>query len=127
MKRLEHEVAEIYSPPRVTSEAAKWGFRQGLAMDLTIGWDFRQAEDRRKAWEYVDQAKPTLLIGSPMCTMFSQLQNLTGWSAAKDAQCLEAVEHIEFVVKLYKKQLAEGRYFLHEHPETASSWSLRCI
>ena len=30
--------------------------------------------------------------------------------------------HLEFVVKLYWKQLARGAHFLHEHPSTAGSW-----
>ena len=31
--------------------------------------------------------------------------------------------HLEFVVKLYWKQLARGAHFLHEHPATADSWN----
>ena len=34
----------------------------------------------------------------------------------------EAVQHLHFVVGLYKLQLEGGRHFLHEHPATASSW-----
>ena len=35
----------------------------------------------------------------------------------------EAVEHLHFVMGIYKMQLDGGRHFLHEHPATASSWS----
>ena len=31
------------------------------------------------------------------------------------------------MAELYRDQLDAGRYFLHEHPRWASSWSLRCI
>ena len=62
-----------------------------------------------------------------MCTMFSTLQNMSEWTPAKQEQWLEAIEHIEFVVKLYRKQLAEGRYLLHEHPAGASSWNLKAV
>ena len=34
----------------------------------------------------------------------------------------EAVQHLHFVVGIYKLQLEGGRHFLHEHPATASSW-----
>ena len=34
----------------------------------------------------------------------------------------EALEHIKFCVKLYRIQQSNGRYFLHEHPRSASSW-----
>ena len=35
--------------------------------------------------------------------------------------------HMEFVTQLYRDQVAEGRYFLHEHPQFASSWDLECV
>ena len=47
----EVHMAEIYSPPRVTTEGQKWGLSTGEAMDLTTGWDFRLKEHRDKAWE----------------------------------------------------------------------------
>ena len=39
----------------------------------------------------------------------------------------EACVHIEFVMELYKDQLAGNRCFLHEHPMFASSWSLESV
>ena len=38
-----------------------------------------------------------------------------------------AITHMEFVCQLYEEQHKQGRYFLHEHPMTASSWELGCI
>ena len=37
------------------------------------------------------------------------------------------MDHIEFVAQVYRKQVREGRYFLHEHPAGATSWGLTCI
>ena len=34
----------------------------------------------------------------------------------------EAVRHLRFVIGIYKIQLEGGRHFLHEHPESATSW-----
>ena len=98
-------------------------------MDLLTGWDFDKAEDREMAEWYVRTHKPTFLIGSPMCTMFSQLQNL---NKDRDVEKFEerlknAEKHIQFVVKLYRMQLEGGRYFIHEHPASASSWKLPCM
>lgn len=121
------EIAEVYSPPRVTEEAKRFGIKSGKAMDLTTGWDFTKEEDREKAFAYVEKEKPTLLIGSPMCTMFSELQKLSKWSEEKQRRWCEAVEHMAFAVKLYRLQLEQGRFFLHEHPEKASSWGLKEI
>ena len=82
---------------------------------------------RAAALEYIRRVKPKLIIGSPECTMFSTLQKLSGWNANKTEQLVEAKKHIEFVVQLYKEQIENGRWFLHEHPHQATSWDLEEI
>jgi len=32
-------------------------------------------------------------------------------------------KHLEFMIRLYNIQVANGLYFLHEHPSQASSWN----
>eukprot|EP00973_Karenia_brevis_P080860 11217079-Karenia_brevis.AAC.1 len=59
--------------------------------------------------------------------MFSNLQNLTPWTPERVNELGEAREHIQFVVKLYAKQIEAGRVFLHEHPANATSWDLEEI
>ena len=107
------DVAEVYSPVRVTAEARKSGMKAGEATDLTTGWDFRLEKDRKTlkyTWTSIslifssaDQCAPCF----PRCKAYQQ-----------------AREHIRWVVGLYRKQAREGRVFLHEHPANASSWSL---
>ena len=71
-----------------------------------------------------------LLIGSPERRRYST------WQAYNDVrrdpqqirrEKVRALVHMQFVCELYDMQHAAGRYFLHEHPSTASSWNLRCI
>ena len=121
------DICEVYSPKRVTAQARKYGLKSGEAMDLTTGWDFRIEDHRIAAKKYVTNVKPRLLIGSPMCTMFSTLQRLSGWNAEKQRKWGEAREHIRFVVELYMEQERGGILFLHEHPAGASSWDLEEI
>ena len=73
---MQVDVAEMYSPPRVTTQATKFGLKSGEAFDLTTGWDFSQARQRDEARHYVEKQKPLVVIGSPPCTPFSQLQSL---------------------------------------------------
>ena len=61
------------------------------------------------------------VIGSPMCTMFSQLQALNKkWNEKRaeeyEARLRKAEAHMRFAVKMYRIQLEGGRYFVHEHP-----------
>ena len=120
------DVAEMYSPPRVTAMGKEMGLKVGEAMDLTTGWDFTLERHRRAAWEYIRRVKPRLIIGSPMCRMFSSLQNITknkrrpGW----DERFVEAKAHVKFVMEIYEEQRKNGRLFLHEHPAGATSWDM---
>ena len=120
----EDDVAEMYSPERVTAQAKKWGLRAGEAMDITTGWNSDKAEDKQRAWDYIEKYKPKLIVGSPMCTMFSSLQMLSGWDSNKHRRWMEAKKHIEFMIDVYLEQLKNGRWFLHGHPSRATSWSL---
>ena len=118
------DVSEVYSPERVALEAAKLGLEPGQSMDLQNGWDFNKAADRKRAEEHQDKDDPLVLIGSPMCTMFSKLQFLSPWNDKKQVKYENAVEHLNWCASLYQKQLKKERIFLHEHPEGVSSWEL---
>ena len=118
------DVSEVFSPPRVCLEAAKFGLIAGDAMDLTTGWDFTRQDHRREAERRIDEQKPLVLIGSPPCTAFSQLQSLSPASDRKEITLQEGIEHMRFVVTLYEKQVEAGRVFVHENPARAKSWAL---
>ena len=124
-------ISEIYYPPRVSALSERFGMRPGFALDLTVldtdgePWDFDKPEKRRRAMELLKSTRPKLLIGSPMCRAFSVLQGLNRarmgeqkWNAMKE----HGVSHLKFVAELYLEQMNQGRYFLHEHPASASNW-----
>ena len=48
-------------------------------------------------------------------------------TTALDKALAQAKKHVEFVSSLYLEQLEGNRYFLHEHPLHATSWSLPCM
>jgi len=80
---------------------------------------------RVKAERLVREKKALLVIGSPMCSAFSQIQNLN-FSKMSPMDVKRVVDygttHLEFCVKLYQIQMDNKLYFLHEHPHAASSW-----
>ena len=72
-------------------------------------------------------AGPYLLVGSPPPTR--RLECV--WHAAQPPEVDPAVVaerrrkarvHLSCTVELYKRQLARGACFLHEHPASADSW-----
>ena len=127
------DVAEAYSPPRMTAMAEKLGWTGGAAMDVTrqapdgVPWDLSDDSIQKKALKQWEDEKPWLLTASPPCTMFCTLQNLSigKRDAGKvQAELEEAIKHLAFSVFLCMKQAAEGRKFMIEHPASASSWQL---
>ena len=88
-------------------------------------WDFRKRSDRRLAYTTVRDMRPQWVIGSPPCTAFSSWQHLNAKRMspeARRAQLDEGRQHLRFMISIYRMQLREGRKFLHEHPNGASSW-----
>ena len=74
--------------------------------------------------------RPLFLVGSPPCTAFSPLQNLS--KAKRDPAVVQAeIEagraHLEFCAKMYAIQVDAGRFFVHEHPHDAASWAEDCV
>ena len=132
-----NDVSEVYSPPRIVTVAEAAGLRGGFSLDLTAPspngqtWDFAKSSDRRRALELQQAQKPYLLIGSPPCTAWSNLQNLNrcrpGGQEKVDEAQRKAKVHMLFCCRLYREQMKGGRYFLHEHPTTAESWKLQCM
>ena len=128
------DVAEIYSPHRVTARASEFGLRPGFAVDLLEDkpegygsgkWDLDSKEDVALLRVLQDEQDPMLLVGSPPCTPFSQIHNImSAWvDPEKRAFNLEkGRHHLRVSVDAYKRQLDRGRFFLHEHPWSASSW-----
>ena len=90
----------MYSPPRAKEEAKQFGLRIGAAMDLTTAWDFSRSDHMQKAKEHQREHKLELIIGSPMCVMFSRLQNLSPWNEDKQRVWVEAKKHVEFMCQL---------------------------
>ena len=121
------DVSEVFSPGIFTDRAPTFNLKPGLAMDLRVGWDFTKESDRRRAREHVVTAKPLFLVGSPVCTAFSSLQNLNPKTPQYFEKFREGLQHLRFCVDLYWLQLRENRWFVHEHPRNATSWKVDAI
>ncbi len=131
------DVAEIYSPPRVTKIASDMGLRPAWALDLTqvdpadgLPWDFSSKVKRRRARELLEADKPLMLIACPMCGHFSTLMNwnYASMSQEKAEEMLKAaMQHLKFALELCLVQYRAGRLFLFEHPAGASSWTTQMI
>ncbi len=132
-----HDIAEIDSPPRVTSMAKTMGMKPGFALDLTgddddgTPWDFSVESKRKRAMEKLKHEEPFMLVASPMCAKFCALQTLFNYPRMTKAQVTEeiaeAMTHLKFTLEMCLTQHRAGRLFIFEHPAYASSWSYDLI
>ena len=94
-------------------------------------WDFAKEADRKLAMKLVQELNPDFVIGSPPCTswcVWNQHMNYPKMCPERVKALMdEGRIHLEFIARLYRRQLANGKYFLHEQPATALSWDERCI
>ena len=89
-------------------------------------WNFCRKSDRQEAKKIIKRKKPTWVIGAPPCTPFSIWNHGINHKkmAAEDVKksLEEGRLHLKFACSLYRYQVSQGRYFLHEHPASAMSW-----
>ena len=123
------DVAEYYSPPRVVKAARLMGLSGVLSLDLVTGWDFNDFNARALSIRLLLLVE--LLILSPPCTAFCVLQRL--WNYKRmcpekvNAMWAEGMVHLEHAMACAHKQFVEGRFFIFEHPASASSWGTPCV
>ena len=132
MKESKYGVVEIFSPPRVCPAATARGMKGGWSLgwmfqDPTTGqkWDLRKKHVQHKVLCMLNKDKPGLVVASPPCTLFSTLQAMNPKPAEEAWQ--DALEMVEFSVKICRMQAKAGRYFLFEHPLNATSWKVTSL
>ena len=79
-----------------------------ITLDVTK-WDFNKADCRTKCRKLIRNARPLLLIGSPI-------------DSGEDKERARGFLHLAFICELYETQLHLGRSFLHAHSQSADSW-----
>ena len=127
-----HDIAEVFSPPRVVRVARSRGLEAEWSIDKLTErapgepWNLLKKSHQQEVIKLMEEIKPGLLIGSPPCSWFSQLMNIN-WERIEPkrrrAMLREARAYLRFMCKLYKLQHKSGRLFLHEHPANAKSWA----
>eukprot|EP00435_Cladocopium_sp_Y103_P015874 s4082_g3.t3 len=70
------KILEVYSPPRVTQKAEKFGFTAGGALDLSTGWDFCKPAVPSEGSSEVDQ-RAQASFGDSISTLHYVLSTTT--------------------------------------------------
>ena len=120
-------IVELYSPPRLVTEARKRGLQAEWSVDLDTGYDLSKPEVKQQVREELSRRRPRLLTTSPPCTKFSPLQNIRAHPELLAEELIPATEHMDFTMEMHEDQLERGDLSLHEHPDTATSWNLGSV
>ena len=86
-------------------------------------WDLLDPTDQAKARRMLQKDKPELLVASPPCTHFSNLQNLNKKEWKREERD-KAIAMVDYAVEMCVLQHRAGRKFVFEHPSTSRAWSL---
>ena len=82
-------------------------------------WDLSDGKIRTKVTHLIAEGKPYKIVLPPICTAFSDIQAIN--KGRRDAAVIArertaGLVHLQWFCHLYRRQLARGAYFLHEHP-----------
>lgn len=136
VQKTSNDVSEVYSPPRIAARVVAHGLRPGFSLDLIEQnsegkfWDFSSPSMRKEALIRYEREQPEMLVLSPMCGPFSQLQGLNYSKMRPDdaeSKLREGITHLKFSMTLCKMQSDKTRLFIFEHPQGARSWSIDMV
>ena len=120
---------EVYAGEgRITKTANRREDCVGIRFSKEDGWDFSNPAHRRAFFRKQNKEKPDAVIYSPVCKLWSPMQELNRTKSVVYAANLEIKRqedhetHLTFVAVGYEKQRREGRIALVEHPWSARSW-----
>ena len=121
---------EVFCPPRICPAFRRLGLTATVSADIETGWDLSQNSHRSFLMELVHGRQPHVVLLSPPCLPFSQMQRSNKHRAdpiLAAAKMAEGREFLEFSMQIARVQITNRRLFVYEHPATASSWAEDCV
>ena len=124
------DFVELFNPGNFT--ACAQDLTPGTIIDMSIDpeKDMRVETYRSQARHDISMEDPLIVLGAPPCTVFSSMQNINQKhhdTPEWQKRYAEGLTLLQFSVDVYWDQISRGKFFLHEHPATASSWDLSMI
>ena len=122
-----HDIAEVFSPPRVVPVAQSEGLRGNWSFDLDTGYDLTLDSSQSAMWEIIETSKPKVVIISPPCTFYSSANRVWNRGRIPPAQWerrrvhADTMLHLAMQICQYQHDRRAG--FVFEHPSGASSWT----
>ena len=126
-----NDESELHPSPGISEWAKRLGLREGWALDLTgvdpedgQAWDLSKRDKQEKVRAMLRRDKPFILVASPMCgpSIIAQGPSCAEMSDEEvKAKIRDGLLHLQLAMEMCEEQRREGRFFLFEHPNGASS------
>ena len=118
---------EIFTPPRVAPVLKARGFRAELSLDITTGeqFNFMTSEGRGPCLHPLRSRRPRVVLTCSPCKFFSKMMkmNLRAMDPEQKRILEEEAEVLfAFGMLVVEHQIAQKSGYVHEHPQSASSW-----
>eukprot|EP00959_Pyramimonas_sp_CCMP1952_P319010 6674772-Pyramimonas_sp.AAC.1 len=110
--------------------AAGQNLRASLSVDLSTGWNLHRKPVQQLVRDIVIKRKPSTLIVTPPCTMFSKMLHINKMRMDQqklNARLTEGHGFLKYSMSLCSLQYDQGRKFVFEHPAGASSFKEACV
>ena len=116
------DVVEIFSQPRLCQKSTGRSFggttlRPGFSLDLTMDgpatgqpWDLGKPAVQSRVIKFVRDVKPFCVVGSPPCTAFSLLQEISRAKRNPKVMAKElkdGKDHVKFCIEIYRTPLED--------------------
>ena len=124
------DFVELFNPENFTANAQE--LNPGLIIDMSVDpeKDMRVDTYRVQARHDIGTQDPLIVIAAPPCTVFLTMQNINQehhGTPEWEKKYEDALALLQFSMDVCWDQISRGKFFLHEHPATASSWDLPMI
>ena len=119
------DFVELFNPGNFT--ACAQDLNPGVIVDMNVDpeKDTRVDTYRVQARHDISKCDPLIVIAAPPCTVFSSMQNINQkhhGTPEWERKYQDGLTLLQFSVDVCWDQISRGKFFLHEHPATASSW-----
>ena len=128
-------VSDVFARDGLSQAAPRFGLREGFVIDLTGSrvkghkkgqrWHLEAEEDSVELEQLMSREHPVLLAGSSRQELPQLLGTKHGanqpQTAPRTARA-RASKQTRACVRFYRRQLDEGKYFLHEQPSASTTW-----
>ena len=117
---------ELFNPGKFTARAQD--LSPGIVIDMNV-----DSEKAMRVDTYRVQARhdidPLIVLAVPPCTVFHRCRIVTKsiMEPQNGKRNMRMVSHSYDFQDVCWDQISRGKFFLHEHPATASSWDLPMI